>query len=78
MYCFVDTHFTDEMKNMVRSEWGGEVYISCGTVNSRGVAVLLNPLAAVLIHKAEVDVQGNYIVLDVDSDGYFRCHLAVL
>ena len=36
MYCVVDTHFTVEMGDMIRSEWGGDVYISCGTANSRG------------------------------------------
>ena len=78
MYCVVDTHFTVEMGDMIRSEWGGDVYISCGTANSRGVAVLIEPSAAVVIHKAEEDVQGNYVVLDVEFDGYFRCNFVAL
>ena len=73
LYCLVDTHFTAEMVSMVRSDWGGEVLISCGTANSRGVAVLLNPSAAVLIHGFESDCHGNYIIMDIEFDGFFRC-----
>ena len=78
LYCLVDTHFTAEMVSMVRSEWGGEVLISCGTANSRGVAVLLNPSAAVLIHGFECDCHGNYIIMDIEFDGFFRCTYVVI
>ena len=57
---------------------GGEVYISCGTTNSRGLTVLLYPSAAIVMHKAEVDVNGSYAVIDVEFDGYFRCNLVAL
>ena len=78
MYCIVDTHFTPDMEVMVRSEWGGDVFLSCGTFNSRGVAVLLNPSAAVIVHHAELDDHGNYVILDVEFDGLFRCNYVVL
>ena len=78
LYCLVDTHFTPDMEAMVRSEWGGSVVLSCGTFNSRGVAVLLNPAAAVMLHSFEVGCQGNYAILDVEFDGYVRCNYAVL
>ena len=78
VYCIVDTHFTADMETLIHSEWGGNVYLSCGTANARGVAVLLNPSAAVIVHKVDVDVFGNFVVLDMEFDGYFRCICVVL
>ena len=78
LYCLVDTHFTPDMVTMVRSEWGGEVFVSCGSNNSRGVAVLVSPGAPVVVNSADVDCHGNYIIIDVDFDGYFRCRCVTL
>ena len=78
MYCLVDTHFTPDMGERVRSEWGCDVFLSCGTRNSRGIAVLPTPGAAVIIHNSEMDEHGNYIVMDVEFDGLFRCTFVVL
>ena len=78
LYSIVDTHFTADMEAMVRAEWGGQVVLSYGTANSRGVAILVNPSAAVIVHGSEVDSGGNYIILDVEFDGFFKCKYVVL
>lgn len=40
--CFQDTHFTNDVENIVRSMWGSECYFSSVSSNSRGVASLVN------------------------------------
>ena len=77
-YCLVDTHFTSDMLHRVRAEWGSEVVLSYGTGNSRGVAILTSPGAPVIIHSAVSDDGGNYVIINVEFDGYFRCNLVVL
>ena len=78
LYCLVDTHLTPEMAGRVRSEWGADVWLSCGSDHARGVAVLPRPGAPVVIHNQMMDSAGNYIILDVEFDGYFRCVFVVL
>ena len=52
------------MLAMVHSEWGGDVFMSCNTANSRGIVVMLDPSAPVLVHGFEVDSHGNCIIID--------------
>lgn len=40
--CLQDTHFTKEMENRVRAEWGYEVVFNSFSSQSRGVAILFN------------------------------------
>jgi len=42
IYCLQDTHFTEDIINMARSQWGFECYFSNYNSNLRGVAILLN------------------------------------
>ena len=42
IYCLQDTHFTSEIENRIRCEWGFECHFSSYRSNSRGVAILLN------------------------------------
>ena len=78
LYCLVDTHLTADMLGTVRAEWGTDVILSCGTANSRGIAVLPSLGAPVIIHSSVSDDFGNYIIMNVEFDGYFRCNLVVL
>ena len=78
LYCLIDTHFTEDMVSMVRSEWGGDVFVSCGTAHSRGVAVLVSPGAPVIVKSVDVDRCGNYVIMVVEFDGYFTCKCVAL
>ena len=78
VYCLVDTHFTEDMLSMVRSEWGGDVFVSCGTAHARGIAVLVSPGAPVIVNSVDVDSHGNYVVMDMEFDGYFSCRCVAL
>ena len=78
LYCLVDTHITPDMKDRIRSEWGTDVFMSCGSGNSRGIVVLPSPGAPVIVHNFVSDDLGNYIIMNVEFDGYFKCTLVVL
>lgn len=41
IYCLQDTHFTDNEREIIRCMWGFDVFLSCGTSNSRGVCTLI-------------------------------------
>ena len=65
IYLLQDTHFTEKEKISIRSLWGYEIYLSCGTSNSRGVAVLFNDNFEFKINKEIKDDIGNLIVLEI-------------
>ena len=66
--CLQDTHISESMINVVRSEWGGECVFSCLNSCSRGVAVLFSNSIEFKIHSKCVDTEGNYIILDLTVD----------
>ena len=63
--CLQDTHFTKEMENFIRSEWGYEAYFSSFNSRSRGVCCLINPTFEHKVNRVKGDVGGNYIILDI-------------
>ena len=40
--CLQETHFTESLEPYICAEWGGNVYFSSYTSNSRGVCILFN------------------------------------
>ena len=38
-----ETHWTDDIRQDIERDWGGEIVISCGDNHSRGVAILFRP-----------------------------------
>ena len=65
IYCIQDTHFTNDIENIVRSMWGYECYFSSVSSNSRGVAILFNNNFECKVLKEKKDINGNYSILDI-------------
>ena len=38
-----ETHWTDEIRQDIERDWGGEAVMSCGDNHSRGMAILFRP-----------------------------------
>ena len=47
------------------AEWGGKVFFSHGTTNSKGVMILINPKLDCKVEKRILDNSGRFIILDV-------------
>ena len=69
IFCLQDTHFTPEMYKTIYSEWGSDIYISCKSSNSRGVAILLKN-NDFKVNQEFIDEEGNYIILDLKTGDY--------
>ena len=61
-----ETHSTKEVEIQWRNEWGAKIYMSHGSSNSRGVAVLMKKGVGVTVHSEIIDPQGRFIVLKVE------------
>ena len=46
LFFLQETHSTPQIERQWSSEWGGKIYFSHGTSESRGVCILINPLDA--------------------------------
>ncbi len=64
-----DTHSKLDNENKWRQEWGYTCYFSSCSGNSRGVAVLFNKTFKHEVHKAVLDEDGNFIILDLTIQG---------
>uniref|UniRef100_A0A3Q3IK72 exodeoxyribonuclease III n=1 Tax=Monopterus albus TaxID=43700 RepID=A0A3Q3IK72_MONAL len=62
--CLQETFWTDELVQQVRQRWYGELYTSCGTARSRGVAVLFRRGAVTDINCVHSDNAGRLLVVD--------------
>ena len=49
-------------------EWGGKVFFSHGTANSKGVMILINPKFDCKVEKCISDNNGRFIILDIALD----------
>lgn len=67
--CLIDTHFTLDMEQTVRVEWGYETYYSSFASNSRGIAIMFNNNFEFKVHEQISDKIGNYLVLDISIVG---------
>lgn len=67
--CLTDTHFTLDMEQTVRVEWGYETYYSSFASNSRGIAIMFNNNFEFKVHEQLSDNNGNYLVLDISIEG---------
>lgn len=65
IYCLVDTHFTQQDQNLIRSQWEFDCSFNSYSSNSRGIAILFNNTIEHKIHKQLKDAQGNYLIVDV-------------
>ena len=71
--CLQDTHLTKDDISSIKKLWNGESLIHGTKTNSRGVAILINSGFEYKILKTEVDVLGNYIIVQLNM-----CRLNIL
>lgn len=67
--CLQDTHFDDSMENTVKNEWGFDAVLSTYKSNARGVGIFLCNNFQYELHRSKVDVEGNYVILDITIEG---------
>ncbi|KAJ8036450.1 LINE-1 reverse transcriptase-like [Holothuria leucospilota] len=70
IYCLQDVHWNERLKESISLEWNGSCYISPGTSNSRGVAILISAEANVTVDKIHCDSDGNLIALVIKTLTY--------
>ena len=61
----VDTHSEKNIENLWRNEWGGDARFSSFSSQSRDVAVLFKNSFEYVIEHEIIDIDGNYILLDM-------------
>ena len=66
IYMLQETHLKTDQENFIRSAWGYSVYLAGSASNKNGVAILLNNNFEYTVHKVIRDVNGCYIILDVE------------
>lgn len=67
--CLVDTHFTEEMEQDIRNEWGYEACFNSFSSKSRGVAILFNNNFDFKIHEQiKVENTGNLLALSISIE----------
>ena len=67
--CLQDVHIQSQQESYVKAEWGNDAYFSCFNSSSRGVLILLNNYFEYKVEKINSDVNGNYIILDINIEG---------
>ena len=70
IFLLQETHSSIDMEKQWKSEWGGDIYFSHGSTNSRGVCVLLKNNFSRLILGSQSDVEGRYVILDIEIDSF--------
>ena len=67
IYLLQDTHFSPELEERVKREWGYDAYFSSFTSNSRGVAILINNNIEYKLINVSRDVNGNVLILCIKA-----------
>ena len=67
VYFLQDTHFTGEMEERVKREWGYDVYFSNYAQNSRGVAILIKNNFEYKLIDSVGDINGNFLVIRIKA-----------
>lgn len=65
IYLLQDTHFSPSCEDMIKNEWGSDVYFSSYSSNSRGVAILFCNNIEYKVIDCVKSLDGNYIMLKV-------------
>lgn len=66
IYCLQDTHFTTDTENIIRNEWGYQIYFNSFRSNSRGVAILFNNNFEFKVIKEKKGSIGNFLALVIE------------
>jgi len=60
-----ETYSSKECEDIWQAAWGGEVFFSHGTNQSKGIMILINPKIECKVEKKIFDKNGRYIILDI-------------
>ena len=60
-----ETHSVEKEENDWRNDWQGEVYMSHGESNSRGVAISIDPKLPYDLLNTFADPNGRYIIIEI-------------
>ena len=60
-----ETHSVAKSESFWRAQWGQSLWLSHGTNNSAGVAILISNRCQSEIHYVKIDVNGRYIIMDI-------------
>ena len=67
--CLIDTHFTREMEQNIRNEWGYEARFNSFTSKARGIAILFNNNFEYQIHEQLIsESPGNVLSLSISIE----------
>lgn len=67
-FCLLqETHSTQDMEMIWRSEWGGQILFAHGESNSRGVAILVRKGSEFVIDNLEADAEGRYLIVKISK-----------
>ena len=66
IYCLQDTHLLTKDYKYIRAQWGYDIYISGGTSDSRGVAILFNNNFEYKVLKERAGGEGNYLIMELE------------
>ena len=69
--CLQDTHFSGKDQNIVRAQWGGEIYSSPGRTNARGVSILFSNTLEYSVVESYNDNIGNFLALNIVIENQF-------
>ena len=61
-----ETHSKKDSERQWKNEWGGEIIMSHGNPNSRGVAILFKKGADCIIHSKILDPVGRFVILKAE------------
>ena len=67
--CIQETHCTKELESIWRNEWGGNIFFSNGTSNSKGVAILINRAFYCDFLSQETDSEGRILLINLRIEG---------
>ena len=68
--CLQDTHFNNQLENVIRAEWGYKALFSSFSTNSRGTAIFFKNNFQLEIHNYTTDPRGNFIIVDLSMDDH--------
>ena len=66
--CLQETHSLKVDYKRWKSEWGGRMFCSHGTSNSRGVAILISKKVPLKVKYSHNDQQGRYVILETEFE----------
>ena len=70
IYCLQDVHSAVHMEDRIRAEWRLDCYFSSFKSNARGVAILFNNNFEYKVFACNIDENGNYLALSLETQGY--------